>query len=252
MKYSTSPYTKNSCLFLVFFLIVCTTYGQTIKTGYGPAYTATKQVIPIINGKKGDLSGSNTSYVFSIIYEHYLRKKPIALFASYSIFDGYTFVFFEKGGVIENGAEVYGAGYSGVRVCRYDLGAAYNLIDKKRKFYMAPFISSGIQASKPTGEDIYPFVIKGPNYVETEPTSAETLTTYQIVPSIGLSTGFVFWKRLDIGLSFQGVLGHKPYQKMYFKYEYKGVPQKTGKFEANGTGLFVTLGVGYRFTSLIK
>ena len=122
----------------------------------------------------------------------------------------------------------------------------------KRKFYFAPNLSCGLQHSKPNGADIYPFEISGPHIVETEPTTAETFKTFQIVPSIGFRTGFVFWKRLDIGLSFQGVLGYKPYQKMYLAYEYKGVPQKTGEFEANGTGLFVTLGIGYRFAKLIQ
>ena len=94
--------------------------------------------------------------------------------------------------------------------------------------------------------------INGPNYFELEPISADPRNTMQIVPSLGLHTGFVFWKRLDIGLSFQGVYGYKPYQKMYFKYQYKGISQPSAEYEATGTGLFVTFGIGYRFAKWIK
>lgn len=89
--------------------------------------------------------------------------------------------------------------------------------------------------------------VNGPNYFELEPMSAEPMNTTQIVPSIGFRTGFVFWKRLDIGLGIQGVYAFKPYQKMYLKYQYKGVVQPMAEYESTGTGLFVTFGIGYRF-----
>ena len=40
------------------------------------------------------------------------------------------------------------------------------------------------------------------NVFELEPMSAEPMNTTQIVPSLGFRTGFVFWKRLDVGLAF--------------------------------------------------
>ncbi len=228
-------------------------FSQVVTIAYGPAYTSTKEVVSLVNGNNGGISGAQTANVFSVSYEHFLSDSRFSLFTVYSKFDGYTFMFYEKGGAsIPGGDIVAGSGYNGTVIYRYNLGLAYNLIQKKRRFYFSPNISFGIQNSKPNGKDIYPFEIIGPNYIETEPTSAVAFKTIQIVPSGGFRTGWVFWKRLDIGLSFQGVLGFKPYQKMYFKYEYKGTPQPTAEFEANGTGLFVTLGIGYRFAKLIQ
>lgn len=227
-------------------------YSQALMVAYGPAYTGTKQVVPIVNGVRGGAYDSDFSS--SLTYEHFFNQRSISIFGSLNRFKGDTFIFFEKGGVIENGNELAAVGFSGVKISRFDIGMTYLLTNRKNKFYFKPFLAGGFQVSKKTGEEIYSEAapIKGPNYFELEPISAVPLNTIQIVPSVGFRTGIVFWKRLDLGLTFQGVLGHKPYQKMYFKYEYKGVPQKTGEFEANGTGLYVTLGVGYRFAKLIK
>ncbi len=231
--------------------IVCIARSQAVMISFGPTYNTTKQIVPIVNGQKGD---ANTDYMFSISYEHFFAKKPLSLFASFSKFDGYTFIFFEKGGFISYGNEIGGTGFSGVNVNRIDAGITYRIINKKRKFYLSPFVATGVQISKKTGFEIYSELIpiNGPNYFELEPISADPRNTTQIVPSLGFRTGFVFWKRLDIGLAFQGVYAFKPYQKMYLKYQYKGIVQPTAEYEATGTGLFVTLGVGYRFAKLIK
>lgn len=229
-------------------------FGQAITVAYGPAYTVTKQIVPLVNGQNGGLSGANTAYVFSICYEHFLTDNPISLSTSFSKYDGYTFMFFEKGGVIEGNGQVNGVGFNGVTVKRFDLGVSYCITNSKKKFYFRPFVALGVQCSKKNGQEIYSELLNanGPYYFQLEPISAAPRSTTQFTPSGGFRTGFLFWKRLDVSLNFQGVYGHKAYQRMYFKYEYKGTPQPTAEFEANGTGLFVTLGIGYRFAKLIK
>jgi hypothetical protein len=238
---------------LIFFIILIfnIVHSQSLMLSFGPTFTTTKQIVPIINGGKGD---ANTDYLFSVSYEHFFTKKPISVLASLTKFDGYTFMFFEPGGFVYYGNEIGGTGFSGVKINRIDLGVAYRLTDPKKKFYFSPFIVAGLQVSKKTGAEIYSELIpiKGPNYFELEPISADPRNTTQIVPSLGFRTGLVFWKRLDVNLCVQGVYGFIPYQKMYFKYEYKGVPQTTGEFESTGTGLFISLGIGYRFARLIK
>ena len=42
------------------------------------------------------------------------------------------------------------------------------------------------------------------------------------------------------------------FANLYLKYQYKGVVQPMAEYETTGTGLFVTLGVGYRFAKWIK
>jgi len=242
---------KKTISVLGFLSIVGVGYCQELMMSFGPTFTTTEQIIPIVNGGMGD---TNTDYMFSISYEHFFIKKPFSLFASFVRFDGYTFMFFDEGGFISYGNEIVGIGFSGVKVNRFDMGINYRLINRKKKFYLSPFIAMGVQISRKTGVEIYSELtpVNGPNYFELEPISADPRNTTQIVPSLGFRTGFIFWKRLNVGLCFQGVYAYKAYQKMYLKYEYKGVEQPTAEYEATGTGLFVTLGVGYRFAKLIK
>jgi len=143
---------------------------------------------------------------------------------------------------------------AGVDIHRFDLGYSYLLTKKNKKFYFKPSVSAGLQLSRKTGVEFWRdgLPINGPSYFELEPMEAIPMNTTQIVPSLGFRTGFVFWKRLDIGLGVQGVYAFKPYQKMYLKYQYKGVVQPMAEYESTGTGLFVTLGVGYRFAKWIK
>ena len=92
----------------------------------------------------------------------------------------------------------------------------------------------------------------GPDYVQTAPRILNSQNTGQITVSTGLKTGFVFWKRLDVGLTIQGIYAAKTYQQLYYDYNYKGVPQPTAVFSSTGIGFFYTLGIGYRFAKYIK
>lgn len=225
--------------------------GQSLQVSFGPAFTRTRAVTPVVNGKS---DFSNTDYVFTFSYEHFFKKPAICVFGAFTRFDGYTFILFEPGGFVYYGNEIGGTGFSGVTVSRFDAGVGYPLVSGKRKFFFSPFVAGGLQVSKKTGVEIYSELlpVSGPNYVELEPISADPRPSTQLTPSLGFRTGFVFWKRLTIGLTMQGVLGFKPYQKMYLVYEYKGVEQPVAEYEADGTGLFATFGIGYRFAKWIK
>ncbi|MFN7830347.1 MAG: hypothetical protein ACK5Q2_00025 [Bacteroidota bacterium] len=237
------------CLFLASFRM----NGQSVAVSCVQIYAETKSVVPVVNAGNGP-DGTNPTIGFS--YEHFFRYKKYSLMFSFMKFNGCTFIYFEKDGWIgRDGTPISGYGFcGGVQVHRFDVGASYNLLKKNRKLYFKPSIFLGLQKSKLTGvsfwDDGEP--VNGPSYFELEPMSAEPKNTAQIVPSLGFRTGFVFWKRLDIGLGFQGVYAFKPYQKMYLKYQYKGVVQPMAEYESTGTGLFVTLGIGYRFATWIK
>jgi hypothetical protein len=235
----------NTTFFITFFCIISN--GQTISFGYGPIYTHTNQKVKMVNSKE---DFQNTDDQFDISYEHFIKNSRFSILASYSTFDGYTWIKFREGSVIApDGFPVIGDGFSGTTLHRFDFGISYNLIPEKYKFYLKPLILFGIQKSIPKDVEIYSelFKVDGPEYFELEPISAEQFNTTQIVPSIGFKTGVVLWKRIELGLTVQGVLGFKSYQNMYFKYSYKGVPQETAIFEANGTGVYTALSIGYRF-----
>jgi hypothetical protein len=82
--------------------------------------------------------------------------------------------------------------------------------------------------------------------------SSAQYNTLQLTPTAGIKLGWVLWKRIDIGFNVQGVLGFKPYQKIFLKYNYKGEIQPDAEYSANGTGVFVSFGIGYRFAKLVK
>jgi hypothetical protein len=222
------------------------TYGQTISIGSGPIYTHTNQKVKMVNSEE---YFGNTDEQFVLSYEHFLKNSRYSILGSFSKFDGHTWIEFREGSVIApDGFPVIGDGFSGTSLHRFDFGIAYNLIPSKYSFYFKPLLLIGIQKSIRKDVEIYSelFKVDGPEYFELEPISAEQFNTTQIVPSIGIKTGVLLWKRIELGLTVQGVLGFKSFQNMYFKYSYKGVPQETAVFEANGTGIYTALSVGYR------
>jgi hypothetical protein len=236
-------------LIYTFFLVISYTNVncQTVSFGFGPIFTHTNQKVKMVHSEE---DFQNTDYQLVIGYEHFLKNSKYSVFGSFSKFDGHTWIKFREGSVIApDGFPTLGVGYSGTSLFRLDFGAAYNLFSSKYSFYLKPLIFIGIQKSTRKDIEIYSeiFEIYGPEYVQNELVSAEQFNSTQIVPSIGFKTGAVLWKRIELGLIVQGVLGFKSYQNMYFAYSYRGVPQKTAVFEANGTGIYTAFSVGYKF-----
>jgi len=243
---------KNITVVLYLLLISSAVNGQSISVSYVQIYAKTKFVVPVVNGWNGP-DATPPTVAFS--YEHFIKNKKYSFVVGYMKFDGCTLIYFEPGGWVAGGGEALANGFcAGVDIHRFDLGYSYLLTKKNKKFYFKPSVSAGLQLSRKTGVEFWRdgLPINGPSYFELEPMEAIPMNTTQIVPSLGFRTGFVFWKRLDIGLGVQGVYAFNPYQKMYLKYQYKGVVQPMAEYESTGTGLFVTLGVGYRFAKLIK
>lgn len=240
-------------------VIICTISSvvnagtQSITASYLRIISKSTIVVPVVNGGNGS-DGIENSFGFS--YEHFIKNTRYSILSSYSKFSGCTLIYFEEGGWIgRDGGTISAAGFcGGVKVHRLDVGISYNLLKVEKIFYLKPCLFVGLQKSVKTGVSFWADgePINGPNYFELEPMSAEPRNTTQVVPSLGFRTGFVFWKRLDLGLGVQGVYAFRPYQKMYLKYQYKGIPQPMAEYESTGTGLFVTLGIGYRFAKLIK
>ena len=46
--------------------------------------------------------------------------------------------------------------------------------------------------------------------------------------------------------------GYRPFQKYYFEYSYQGVEQPTAEWHANGTGVFTTIGLGWKLWNTDK
>lgn len=220
--------------------------GQTLNIGFGPIYTLTNQSVRMINSKE---DFQNTDYHFVFSYEQYLKTKKISIIAQFSQYEGHTWIKFNKGSVIApDGFPTLGVGYSGVNNSRMDILFSYNLINPCKYFYLKPTLGIGLQTSRGNGSEYGAFERQnGPDYVELEPITASTMNVTQIVPILGIKTGFTVFQNLEIFLSINCLYGFKSFQKMYFKYTYKGVQQPTAIFEARGTGIYTSIGVGYRF-----
>ncbi len=235
--------------YLLFLLIIdChLSKAQSISFGLGPIFTLTNQKVKMVNSTE---DFQNTDSQLAINYEHFIKNSKFSLLSEFSNFDGHTWIQFREGSVTTpEGFPVIGDGYSGTTLYRVNFGIGYNLMSLKSKFFFKPIFLIGIQKSMKKDVEIYSalFKIDGPEYFELEPITTEQFNTTQIIPSLGFRTGILLWNRIELGFTFQGVYGNKSYQNMYFKYAYKGVPQETAIFEANGTGIFTALSIGYRF-----
>ena len=220
---------------------------QSISIGFGPNYTLTNQSIRMINSTD---DFQNTTSQYKINYEQFFRGRKYSIFSSLSKYEGQTWIKFSKGSVVtKDGLPTLGVGYNGVNLYRFDIGISYNLFTKFNKFYFKPQIAIGFLKSISNGEDIYSELIEinGPDYYQLDFITAETYNIFQILPILGISTGFVLWNKLDINFNLQGAMGFRAFQKMFFKYNYKGVEQPTAIFEGRGTGIFTSICVGYRF-----
>jgi hypothetical protein len=224
-------------------------HTQSLTISYGPVETKSKTISPLINESEDH---TTTTAVAGISYEHFLKNKHLSIMGSYFMFSDVTWINYAIGGYLDPwGNPIGGSGWRNVNVHRLDLAACYN-ITKFKRYYLKPFGGIGLQASIKNDWGLLVVPVSGPDYIQTEPMIAEAYNTFQVVPTAGIKTGWVFWKRLDIGFTVQGVYGYKTYQKLTLKYAYKGVVQPDAIYGSNGTGIFYTLGIGYRFARWIK
>lgn len=232
---------------LIFCQLCFSCVGQTLNIGTGPIFTLTKQEVKLVNGHN---DFQNTGFSKNLYYEHLLPLKNSYILLNTIFFKGESWIRFRNGSV----SSFDGIGFTGTKIQRYNIGFGIAPFGINKSFYVKSFLSIGCQISKSLGHDFFGSQgqIQGPEYFEVEPITAEALNTLQVIPTLGIKTGFLIYRIIDIGLTIQGVYGFKSYQKMYFKYIYQGVQQKTAIFSADGTGLFIDLGIGINFSNLIK
>jgi len=242
---------NNLYVLILIFLIQFKSNTQTIHIGATSIWTLTNQKVRMVNSTD-DFSSNGLVGIFS--YEQILKNQKLSLFATYFGFRGYTWIKYREGSVWDSGGVgfVVGDGHGGVDVRRYDIGVSYNLLNPKKKFYIKPYFALGLQTSKINGREFGAnfFKANGPEYFELEPIRVESFNTTQLVPTVGLKTGFILWKRIDIDYTILATYGYKSYQNMYYKYAYKGVPQEEAIFQGKGTGMFFSLNIGYRIFKL--
>lgn len=218
--------------------------AQTLGVGFCAVFTHTRQKIRMVHSKD---HFENTTYSYTLSYEQILGNKS-SLQLSYIDYPAYIWIRFPEGSVIGNDQQkTLGIGFIGARVSKFVTSYSFNIVPHSSKSYFKLLLGLTHQFTKPNEWVYYdPEPPNGPDYAQTAPMRTEAFKTFQVLPSFGIKTGFVFWKRLELGLDIQGAYDFKPFQRMYFTYSYKGVPQETAVFETTGTGIFSSINLGYR------
>ena len=136
---------KNYIFIICFLFMLCDGYSQALYVSYGPIYTKTNAIVPIVNSNE---NFTNTDFIFLFAYEHSLKNK-FSLIASYCGHGGYTFMNYQLGGyLIDNNTAVTSSGFSSATLAKYDISLAYNIMGSKKKFYLKPAVGLGLQISK--------------------------------------------------------------------------------------------------------
>ena len=214
--------------------------SQSVGCSYGPIFIQSFQKVKIINGVN---DFQNSGFIYKIEYLHKLKLKKAGIKTTLNYFTGGTTIAVDrKFGVFD-----YATGFDGLKVTRIDIGMYYDLI-KSRSFFLKLALGIGSQFSRRNGKDPFDsiFEIFGPDYEMTEPIKY-SYNYFQLLPLVSAKFGFVAFKRIELFFDIQGTYGFKSYQTMELNYKFKGIQQKAAIVEARGTGLFPSIGIGYRF-----
>lgn len=208
-------------------------YISVHPVGMAKYYSTT--VSPIINQGKKWLN--NPQYI-GLKYDHWLLDKKLLLSGFFYRFDGNT------------GFEVtepfFGYGSTRTVIYRYGSLIGWNLLTGNSSFTITPTAAIifqnavGTAPSGPNGpidQDYLPF--EGTRYTEVLPGA-------QIVIGPGIDLGWnPFW-RILLNFKFYYAFAFKPYQRYIVEYSYNGIPQPDGVWESRGTGMFLSVGLGFR------
>jgi len=235
---------NNHYLFIFIILFSCCSLkGQVVTLGFGPTYIFDKERVSMHPEAKGNGVGGNDDWLWQVNYEHFLSKNWI-VFGRYSKYPIATLFHFYK----EN--EGGSTGWNGTNVHRFDFGIGYNIFSQGN-FIVQPNLGLGLQRSIPDGSEIIgneiPQGIKPDNFELLNTIKSQAFSNTQLVPIVGVKFGFAFWGRLELFMEVQQVFGHKTIQELRMSYSYKGIVQPEAISYSDGTGRFLSLGLGYRF-----
>ena len=218
---------------LILLAAQCT--GQVLSLGTGQMFYNSKTIVPVVNQFE---SRSNDEY-------HSLNLTIIEI-DRYMI--GTAFSTYQGWVDFNANAETWrGFGSSRKRLWRLSPYLGY-IISPDRKFRFIPYIKviieksviTGLNSSKSQVAEIdEPFGYQGSIFVEP-------IKRIQLAPGAGLLLHWNTFGRLYLIGNIYYTYGYRPFQKYYFEYSYQGVEQPTAEWHANGTGVFTSIGIGYK------
>ena len=146
-----------------------------------------------------------------------------------------------------------GFGSSRTTLLRFSPYLGY-IINPDRKFRFIPYFKviieqsfiTGLSSSKSIVTEIdEPFGYKGTIYIEP-------IKRIQYAPGLGLMLSWNPISRIYLVGNIYYTYGYRPFQKYYFEYSYQGVEQPTAEWHANGTGVFTSIGLGWKLWNADK
>ena len=225
-----------ACRIISFFFICLPIYSnsQIISFGQGLIYYKSKTISPIINEiEEVDSSPFHRFSIQHTIFKKWKLNHTISGYRGFSRFKVDTDFW-------------RGNGSSSSMLFKYGLLLMFD-IAKSERLHISPLIGFEFEytASNANPGEIRALIDEDsdPNYYGL--ISLETIPRNQILPVVGLDFSYRFWWRFYINFNTYAAYGYKPYQKYYFDYTYNGVLQPTGEWHTNGSGFFITIGVGY-------
>ena len=215
--------------------------GQVLSLGTGQMFYNSKTIVPVVNQVE---SWSNDEYhsldLTFIEIDRYLFGTELSVYSGWVDFNA--------------SAETWsGFGASQTTLFRLSPYLGY-IIKPDQKFRFIPYFKVIIEQSVITGlssginlvaEVNEAFGYQGIIFVEP-------IKRLQISPGAGLILSWNPFGRIYLIGNIYYTYGYRPFQKYYFEYSYQGIEQPTAEWHANGTGVFTSVAIGYKFWSTDK
>jgi len=215
--------------------------GQVLSLGYGQMFYNSKTIVPVVNQFENN---SNEQY-YSLDFT-FLEIDRCLLGIELASYEGWV--------DFNASAETWvGFGASQTTLFRLSPYLGY-IIKPNQKFRFIPYFKVIIEQSVITGlssginrvaEVDEAFGYQGIIYVEP-------IQRFQFAPGAGLILSWNPIGRIYLLGNIYYTYGYRPFQKYYFEYSYQGVEQPTAEWHANGTGVFTSIGLGWKLWNTDK
>ncbi len=223
-------------IYFLFLLLLFVQYGysQVFSIRPGKVWYNSKTITPVIGQfEEGDLDD-----YFSFHFDYYAKNKKVQLGLAYAFYRGTT-------GFKLKTDFWRGNATAATTVHRYELKGGYNLLKSSSGLKLMPqlrIIFENAVATASFSERAYIDSRIDDNY--EGPIFVDPFDSFQILPGLGIDLDWNYWWRLHFVLNVYHAWGHKPFQKYYFEYTYDGVEQPRGEWYSDGTGWFLSAGMG--------
>ncbi len=212
--------------------------GQIVKVGIGDYTYKSNIEAPIVNGYQPSLE----TPVFTFSIEKQIKRMNFRV--GYSTFKGWTN--FKVNSPIWNGV-----GYHATDLERYFFDLGFVFFDLEKGANIIPYIGIISESSRVLAEKFTGFVLEqgiDPNYQGF--VTVESFERTQLIPSVGidfnLQLPFYFTASFNVHYSF----GRERFQEQVFVYSYQGKPQPDGIVYEDGTGLFMSVLIGFNLSKI--